>query len=137
MVCYPQGSASLNGLLRHIPDCDGLPSLYNVMSQSSRTYTGFRITHAGGFFFAIRQIYQGVTIVVGGDDQASLRAIEGAIDYGRIDSAALVPNSLKEISESPRMLEKLSKLKWVISSGGKLLFNLKIINAFATSSLSS
>lgn len=124
MVRYPQGAVSLNGLLRHIPDYDGLPNLYSVMSQSSRTYTGFRITHAGGFFFAIRQIYQGVTIVVGGDDQASIRSIEGVIDHGRIDSAALVPNSLKEISESPRMLEKLSKLKWVISSGGKLISEL-------------
>ncbi|KAL8894496.1 MAG: hypothetical protein Q9192_004271 [Flavoplaca navasiana] len=120
MIRYPHGSCSLNGLLKHIPDHDGLPSLYNVMSKSSRTYTGFRITHAGGFFFAFRQIYMGVTVVVGGDDQGSMRAIERVIDYGRIDSAALVPNSLKEISESPRMLEKLSKLKWVISSGAML-----------------
>ncbi|KAK2883395.1 hypothetical protein FQN49_000035 [Arthroderma sp. PD_2] len=120
MVRYPHGAASLNGLLRHIPDHDGLPSLYSVMSQTSRTYTGFRITHAGGFFFAIRQIYLGVTIVIGGDDQGSIGAIEAAIDHGRTDSAALVPNSLKEISGCPRMLEKLSKLKWVIYSGAML-----------------
>lgn len=121
MIRYPHGSVALNGLLRHIPEYDGLPSLYSVMARSSRTYTGFRITHAGGFFFALRQIYQGVTIVVGSDDQGSMRSIEGAIDYGRIDSAALIPNSLKEISGSPRMLEKLSRLKWVISSGGELM----------------
>ncbi|KAF2177284.1 acetyl-CoA synthetase-like protein [Zopfia rhizophila CBS 207.26] len=120
IVRYPQGAASLNGLLRHIPDYDGLPNLYSVMRRSSRTYTGFRTTHAGGFFFAIRQIYQGVTIVTGGYNQDSIGSIEAAIDHGRIDSAALVPNSLKEISESPRMLEKLSKLKWVISSGTML-----------------
>lgn len=119
MIRYPHGSCALNGLLKHIPAHDGYPSLYEVMSSSTRTYTGFRITHAGGFFLAFRQIYMGVTVVVGGDDQGSLKAIEGVMDYGRIDSAALVPNSLKEICESPKLLEKLSKLKWVISSGGR------------------
>lgn len=124
MIRYPHGSCALNGLLKHIGDHDGLPSLYSVMSKSSRSYTGFRIAHAGGFFYAFRQIYMGVTVVVGGHEQGSMKAIEGAIDYGRIDSAALVPNSLKPISESPTMLEKLSKLKWIISSGGNLISQL-------------
>lgn len=58
-------------------------------------------------------------MVTGGYDQASIESIEPAIDHGSIDGAALVPTRLKEISESPRMLEKLSKLKWVIASGGE------------------
>ncbi|KAH8682761.1 hypothetical protein BGZ60DRAFT_398693 [Tricladium varicosporioides] len=120
LVRYPQGAISLNGLLRDIPDYDGLSSLYSLTKRSSRTYTGFRITHAGGCFFAFRQIYQGVTIVTGGYNPLSIESVEAAIEHGYIDSAALTPSCLKDLSESPRMLEKLSKLKWIIYSGAMM-----------------
>ncbi|KAF4339189.1 Linear gramicidin synthase subunit D [Fusarium beomiforme] len=140
---WQEGKSDLLVLL-HTSGSTGLPKLVPVYLESAATVDGFHLMeptngkrptlvewtgtrqlcamplfHVAGICLGLyTAVFFNWTVVLPSVGPIMQHVIEDALDHITLDSAFISPSVLQDISKSPRVLEKLSKLKFITSAGG-------------------
>ncbi|KAF4472232.1 Linear gramicidin synthase subunit D, partial [Fusarium agapanthi] len=142
---WNEGKSDVLALL-HTSGSTGLPKLVPVYLETAATVDGFHLMEStngkrptGVEWTGTRQLcamplfhiagiclglYSAVffewTVVLPSAGPIMQHVIEDALDHISLDSAFISPSVLQDISKSPRVLKKLSKLKFITSAGGPI-----------------
>ena len=107
-----------------LDDCDGFPPMEKLNFESKLMYFGIPIYHMSGFVVGTRYaFYYGVPVLyMPKDRRPGAELMLEAIDKTEIDSVLCPPGIFDELIEDKDSLEKLKKLKFMASGGGKPVF---------------
>ncbi|ENH73619.1 Linear gramicidin synthase subunit D [Fusarium oxysporum f. sp. cubense race 1] len=142
---WNEGKSDVLALL-HTSGSTGLPKLVPVYLETAATVDGFHLMeptngkrptgvewtgtrqlcamplfHVAGICLGLYSaVFFNWTVVLPSVGPIMQHVIEDALDHISLDSAFISPSVLQDISKSPRVLEKLSKLKFITSAGGPI-----------------
>ncbi|KAF5021537.1 hypothetical protein F66182_6419 [Fusarium sp. NRRL 66182] len=142
---WDQGKSDILALL-HTSGSTGLPKLVPVYLETAATVDGFHLMepingkrptgvewtgtkqlcamplfHVAGICLGLYSaVFFNWGVVLPSPGPIMQHVIEDALDNILLDSAFISPSVLQDIAKSPRVLEKLSKLKFITSAGGPI-----------------
>ncbi|KAF5979584.1 nonribosomal peptide synthetase MxcG (component of the myxochelin iron transport regulon) [Fusarium bulbicola] len=142
---WNEGKSDVLALL-HTSGSTGLPKLVPVYLETAATVDGFHLMeptngkrptgvewtrtkqlcamplfHVAGICLGLYSaVFFNWTVVLPSVGPIMQHVIEDALDHISLDSAFISPSVLQDISKSPRVLEKLSKLEFITSAGGPI-----------------
>ncbi|KAL8704849.1 MAG: hypothetical protein Q9201_002008 [Fulgogasparrea decipioides] len=97
-------------------------SMYNNILQGGRLFNGFPFFHAGGLFFPfVLTLYFGVpTVLPPAGQPLSAEITDLIFQYGDVQSSCLPPTLLEGLVKKSESLERLRKMRFVITGGALL-----------------
>ncbi|EWG54274.1 hypothetical protein FVEG_12530 [Fusarium verticillioides 7600] len=142
---WHEGKSDVLALL-HTSGSTGLPKLVPVYLETAATVDGFHLMeptdgkrptgvewtgtrqlcamplfHVAGICLGLYSaVFFNWIVVLPSVGPIMQHVIEDALDHISLDSAFISPSVLQDISKSSRVLEKLSKLKFITSAGGPI-----------------
>jgi thioester reductase-like protein len=85
-----------------------------------RIYVSLPFFHAAGFYSAFEMVIWGGVICVVGPQSPSILSVEAMLDHADLNAMVVAPSILQELSKTPSVLEKMTRIEWVAFGGGPL-----------------
>ncbi|KAI4125468.1 MAG: hypothetical protein LQ338_004226 [Usnochroma carphineum] len=97
-------------------------SMYNNILQGGRLFNGFPFFHAGGLFFPfVLSLHFGIPLVLPPTGQPLSSEVTDLIyQYGDVQSSCLPPAILEGLAKRPESLQRLQRMRYVITGGALL-----------------
>ncbi|KAL8725823.1 MAG: hypothetical protein Q9166_007110 [cf. Caloplaca sp. 2 TL-2023] len=118
-IALPHGFYSA---VKRVVEAPAKHSLYNEILQGGRLFNAFPFFHAGGLFFPfVLTLYFDIpTVLPPAGQPLSAEATDLIFQHGHVQASCLPPFILEGLVKRPETLERLRRLKYVITGGGLL-----------------
>ena len=107
---------------RLIPPFEDRPTLWGniLLEASERAFNAIPIFQLAGLIVTItRAIFGRTAAYIGPPGLSNASTLADAVEYAGIDSALCFPATLEDAAMRPDVLQKLSKLKFIVYTGGE------------------
>ncbi|KAF2122675.1 hypothetical protein BDV96DRAFT_608614 [Lophiotrema nucula] len=105
-----------------VPPLDGRLCVRGAFANDVRRfYSTLPIYHAGGLAAGIaRFCFNKNTVVIGPPETVTAEIVDQVLQFGDVDAAHFLPETLEQIAHHPNILAKLGRLTHVMYGGGPL-----------------
>lgn len=101
-------------------DPQGEKCQLELLAKARTVFVAFPLFHVAGFNLCCYLLFSGVALMLGYPDQPpNTLMLHVALRHHSLDGALLPPSLVEELSHDSVLMEKIEKLSWIFTGGGR------------------